>query len=145
MNKIRLVMVVLLGIVGLAAGGCASVGIGGWGSTGPGGHDLTLVGVRLPNGSVVGHSHLHGGATGPVVQVVPPAALIDYWCLNVKRTDVGLGTPDPRINWYIRDLGDGITTFDQISFISSIGQDCKNFPAPTGVWLPLKEGNFKPY
>ena len=51
--------------------------------------------------------------------------------------------PDYRINWYIRDTGDGITNFDQISFISSIGGDCSTFPTDGLFFLPLVKGDFK--
>src|SRR5438874_13407624 len=88
-------------------------GIHGQGSTGPGGYDLTMDAVLTPNGSAHGQATLVGGATGPVVQVVPPSGAIDAWCINVKRTDTDPASGDQRINWYIRDTGDGVTSFDQ--------------------------------
>src|SRR5713226_4288194 len=122
-----------------AAGGAA--GIHGKGSTGPGGYDLALAANSLPNGSAAGHSRLVGGATGPVVQVVPPSGARDFWCVTIRRTDTGDGSGDQRINWYVRDIGDGGTTFDQISFVTSIGGDCTTFPSPLGVFLTLTAGD----
>jgi len=51
--------------------------------------------------------------------------------------------PDYRINCYIRDTGDGITNFDQISFISSIGGDCSTFRTDGLFFIPLVQGDFK--
>src|SRR5947209_19109807 len=56
-------------------------GIHGQGSTGPGGYDLTMDAVLTPNGSAHGQATLVGGATGPVVQVVPPKQV----CKSVAR------------------------------------------------------------
>jgi hypothetical protein len=106
---------------------------------------LLVYGAKLPDGSVIGHAHLHGGADGPVVQVVPPSIARDFWCLNVKRMDDPSSTTDQRINFYVRNSGNGHTGFDQITLLSSIGQDCTNYPTPTGTWLSLKEGDYKPF
>lgn len=128
------------GFVASRAGGAA--GIHGNGSTGPGGYDLTMSAHLTGNGSAHGSSTLVGGATGSVVQVVPPSGMRDFWCVTVQRTDV-----DPSlnalINWYIRDAGDGKTTFDQISFVSSLGGDCTTYPDALGSYLALTSGDFK--
>ena len=115
----------------------------GQGTTGPGGYNLAISAQVTTNG-VTGYANLVGGAAGPVVQIVPPANdSCGCWCINVRRTDVSPAGPDYRINWYIRDTGDGITNFDQIAFISSIGGDCSTFPTDGLLFVPLVEGDFK--
>ena len=116
--------------------------LSGQGSTGPGGYDLTIVVVLLPGNRVRGFTYLVGGATGHVVQAVPPSGQRDFWCINVKRIDTDPNQGDQRINWYIRDVGDGVSSFDQISYITSIGGNCDRFPDPSGVWLTLTQGDF---
>lgn len=48
---------------------------------------------------------------------------------------------DQRWNIYIRDVGDGITTFDQFSFVTGIGIDC-SFPTNDLFFLPVAQGDF---
>ena len=117
--------------------------IAGQGGTGPGGWNLTLD-ARLGSDGASGHSALLGGAAGPVVQVVPPSDdPCGCWCINIKRTDVGPRDGDQRQNIYIRDIGDGITSFDQMSFITSIGGDCSSFATSGLFFLTLGSGNFQ--
>jgi len=115
--------------------------IAGHGSTGPGGYDLA-VSARNANGSL-GHVKLLGGITGPVVEVVPPGEGRDCWCLNVKRTDTSPVDGDQRANVYIRDTGDGASSFDQISFVTSIGSNCNSFATSGLFFLPIIRGDFK--
>lgn len=130
----------------IPAGDLGRVGVGqeirlsGRGSTGPGGLDLTVSARLLPDGSATGYAHLVGGATGDVVGVEPPGGERDFWCVNVRRTDTAPRSGDQRTNFYVRDVGDGRTTFDQISAVSGIGLDCDGSP---GAWLPLVEGGFR--
>lgn len=115
----------------------------GQGSTGLGGYNLNVLAQVTTNGTT-GYANLAGGAAGPVIQVVPPSNdSCGCWCINVRRTDVIPSGPDYRINWYIRDTGDGITNFDQISFISSIGGDCGTFSTDGLFFIPLFQGDFK--
>jgi hypothetical protein len=125
-----------------AAAGSGAAGVNGHATTGAGGWDLTVHATLRPDGSAHGFTRLVGGATGPVVQVVPPAGARDFWCINVVRTDVGI-PGDFRINWYIRDVGDGKTTFDQFQFTSTIGQTCTTLPDPAGGFLSFTQGDFK--
>ena len=124
-------------------GEAQSIKLIGRGSTGPGGYDLTVSVNLLPDGSATGYAHFVGGATGDVIGVEPPSEERDFWCINVRRTDTSTNSGDQRVNIYIRDVGDGRTTFDQISFVTSIGGDCGRFPDPPGVWIPLIEGDFR--
>jgi hypothetical protein len=119
------------------------LGLAGKGSTGEGGYELTISAELTPKGAV-GHTRLIGGATGPVVQVVPPSEdQCGCWCINVQRTDTDPLEGDQRVNWYIRDTGDGKTTFDEISFITSIGGDCSTFSTEGLFFIPLVQGDFK--
>ena len=121
------------------AGDAPTPMISGQGSTGPGGYDLT---VSQNGDGTPGYIELLGGITGPVVQVVPPGEGRDCWCLNIKRTDSSPADGDQRANVYIRDNGDGITAFDQISFITSIGGNCNSFATGRLFFIPLVHGDF---
>ncbi len=117
--------------------------LAGQGPTGPGGYNLTVSAQVTTNGTT-GFANLAGGAAGPVIQVVPPSNdSCGCWCINVRRTDVLPLGPDYRVNCYIRDIGDGITNFDQISFISSIGGDCTTFSTGGLFFIPLVQGDFR--
>lgn len=116
-------------------------GIVGTGTTGAGGYDLSLAALLLPNGKAKGYVVLEGGVRGPVIQVVPPDRSKDHWCITVDRVD-SLPGQNQHANVYIRDKGDGLTTFDSISFVTDIGADCKTYPDTLGVYLDLVEGDF---
>ncbi len=118
--------------------------IAGRGSTGQGGADLTIW-VRLsPDGSATGRARLADGTHGYVVQAVPPSDARDFWCVNVKRTDTEPNEGDQRINCYIRDVGDGKTSFDEIAFVRGVGVDCTTTPNPPWTaWATVTTGGFK--
>jgi hypothetical protein len=131
------------GLHNAAAADSPLLGITGQGSTGPGGYNLT-VSAQVTTTGTTGLVHLVGGATGPVIQVVPPGNDgCACWCINARRTDTLPSDGDQRVNWYIRDTGDGMTTFDQISFITSVGGDCSAFPTSGLFFIPLVQGDFK--
>jgi hypothetical protein len=138
-------LVVMLAALALAGCPPASTDIAGWGSTGTGGWDLTVVALRDSLGNPVGHGHVHDGADGPVVQIVPPSGSANFWCINVKRVDVGEGTPDPRLNIYIEDVGDGKITFDRFQLTSGLSNDCTSLPSPSGTWLTFQHGDFRAF
>jgi hypothetical protein len=50
---------------------------------------------------------------------------------------------DQRANVYIRDTGDGVSSFDQISFVTSIGSNCNSFATASLFFLPITRGDFK--
>jgi hypothetical protein len=117
--------------------------LSGRGTTGPGGYDLTIS-AQLTTTGPTGYVRLVGGASGPVVQVVPPGNdPCGCWCLNVKRTDTLPSDLDARLNVYVRDTGDGITTFDQFTLISSIGGDCNTFSTAEIFFLTFSQGDFQ--
>ncbi len=121
--------------------GPLSTGLVGSGSTGPGGLTLTMAAFLLTTGTATGASTLAGGASGPVIQVVPPSGTNNFWCISVARTDA----PGNTVNWYIRDIGNGVTSFDQISFVTGLSGtvNCTLIPTPLGVFLTLTSGNFR--
>lgn len=138
--------IVLLAALGLSGCPPTPTDIAGWGNSGgTGGWDLTVVALRDSLGNAVGHGHVHGGADGPVVQIVPPSTSANFWCINVKREDVGSGTPDPRLNIYIEDVGDGKITFDRFQMTSGLSNDCTSSPSPSGNWLTFQKGDFKAF
>jgi hypothetical protein len=122
-----------------------AINFSGRGSTGPGGFDLTISARLLPDGSATGYAHLAGGARGEVVGVQPPVFAPpdyygqDFWCVSVRRTDTAPRSGEERVNFYVRDLGDGKTAFDQIS-APKTAQECDWSPRP---WLTLVEGDFR--
>ena len=63
----------------------------GHGSTGSGGWNLTLSAALTPDGAS-GFAHVVGGATGPIVEIVPPNSASGFWLFNVQRTDTGVQT-----------------------------------------------------
>jgi len=112
---------------------------------------LTMAAVTLPNGSSAGHSSLiasvcmPGGdcdAIGPVLQVVAPAGARDFWYITVQRNEPE-AVGDLTINWYIRDVGDGATLFDEVSFITDIGVDCSLLPDPVQAFSAVADGDFR--
>jgi hypothetical protein len=115
--------------------------LAGHGTTGLGGWDLTLD-ANLNLSAATGFASIRGGATGPIVQIVPPNNDPNsFWCINVRRTDTMPADGDQRWNIYIRDIGDGITTFDQFSFVAGIGIDC-SFQTKDLFFLPVAQGDF---
>jgi hypothetical protein len=124
-------------------------GLAGRGLTGFG--TLQISAIVLQDGSVVGHSNLVGkdcmpggdcDAIGPVLQVVPPSYPRDFWCITVERTEAA-AVDDLRINWYIRDVGDGRVSFDEYSIKTDVGVDCSLFPDPSQPLFPLLSGDFR--
>ena len=117
--------------------------LAGQGSTGAGGWDLTIA-AQISASGATGFAHLVGGATGPVTEIIPPTDDPgSFWCFNILRTDTLPVGGDQRTNICIRDIGDGITTFDQVSFVSGIGVHCGSYPTDNLVFLPLVQGDFK--
>src|SRR5215208_5255736 len=103
--------------------------------------ELTISAQLLPDGSATGYASVTGAPTARVVQVVPPSGTRDFWCINVE-----FPTATERINFYIRDIGDGITSFDQIHVAAPgpVEQEitCASAPDPSELTTPPK-GDFK--
>jgi hypothetical protein len=146
----RILLASLLVPIGVGAQGGATgiAGKGEWPNGTPDESSLTLSATLLPNGSAVGYSRGSLGfpqiAIGPVVQVVPPSGAVDYWCINVRPTNVDPSVGDMRLNWYIRDVGDGRSSFDQVTLHPmDVGVDCTTFPNVSGVFETLRSGDFR--
>ena len=79
--------------------------------------------------------------SGPVIEVVPPSTAHPHWCIIANR----LGPPlDPdaiqTVIVWIRDIGDGISTFDLFFF--GAGGSCTREPDPP-FFSPLIAGDYK--
>jgi hypothetical protein len=151
LSKLWSIPVVALTMMALPVAGHADgpPGLVGKGLTGVG--LLQISAVVLHDGSLVGHSNLVGrdcmpggdcDAVGPVLQAVPPSYPRDFWCITVQRTEAA-AVCDLRINWYIRDVGDGRVSFDEYSFKTDLGIDCDLFPDPPQPLSPLLSGDFR--
>jgi hypothetical protein len=140
-GTLTLVLAVVLSLM-VSATSVASpaTGIAGHGNTGgPGGWDPHVSAQLTPSGV---HGLLSlckvGCAEGRVFQIVPPSATSDHWCIAAHRDDA----PGSNVMLYIRDVGDGRTTFDQWSETSTLAPaDCTTFPDPA-QWLTLDSGDF---
>lgn len=103
--------------------------------------DISEAAIEFDDGTVRGRLNIIGGAGGPVAQIVSPSGLIDFWCINVE--DSVLDIPGFLFNLYVKDVGDGKTSFDEISLEAGIGVTCTTNPEPTDPFIPLISGNFR--
>lgn len=88
---------------------------------------VIVVDARSVGGQVDGVATLALGPTGPVREIRPPGDGRDFYCVNIERD----GTPGLRANFYIRDVGDGVTTFDQAAvFAGDPELTCSNGTPP---------------
>jgi hypothetical protein len=73
---------------------------------------------------------------------VPPNDLRDHWCINVE---VSNSEPLEGFNllWYIRDVGDGQTSFDEFGQSGGFGATCASVPDPSGAFRPVYRGDIK--
>jgi hypothetical protein len=111
---------------------------------------LVLNAVRTFSSNVAGNLELAGLSSRagsacpspcPVTGIVPPDATYDHWCIDVTPT-----LPDyfPVVQVYVRDVGDGKTTFDQMAFGGDFVASCQLYPEPSlDVWFTLAAGDFK--
>jgi hypothetical protein len=129
----------------------------GTGGCGSGCYNLDVKAYLSKDGSSTGRvrcgtepSESSGCASGPVIAVVPPASGSHSWCITVRRSDVDTGFPQ-NVDYYIRDIGDGRTSFDEIGAVTGYAEttrsvepvNCQTYPESPGGWLPLTKGNFE--
>lgn len=80
-----------------------------------------------------------GCARGAPFQLVLPSAGRDFYCVAIHRADA----PGNDMAFYIRDSGNGLTSFDAYSWVSGLsGTDCSRFPDPPGAWIALRYGDY---
>lgn len=131
-------LVMLAGVTQIVQVAKTIAGKGTWktasGVAGPQVRELTISAQLLPDGSATGYASVTGGPTARVVQVVPPSGTRDFWCINVE-----FPTATERSNLYIRDIGDGITSFDQIAG----EQETDRIAGLPRQWMTLVSGNFE--
>jgi hypothetical protein len=95
-------------------------------------------------------SRYSGCAEGPVIAVAPPASGSHTWCITARRSDVDPGFPQ-NVNYYVRDVGNGRTPFDDIGTITGGAEptrsvepvNCQTYPDSRGEWIPLTHGDFE--
>lgn len=108
--------------LGTATGIAGAAAAGGW--------QPVVVALQGPAGPAgYGQACFFACGVGTVAQIVPPSGAITHWCVATVR----VGTAG-FLMIYIRDLGDGITTFDQFTFVSALA-NCSAFPVPGGFWF----------
>lgn len=80
-----------------------------------------------------------GARVGNVVELVAPSATYDHWCVNVALDE----TPGFNALLYVRDVGDGQTTVDELGIGGNFGATCVQYPTPGfGFLFPLISGDF---
>ena len=75
------------------------------------------------------------GKAGNIIEIVPPSASYNYWCLASTLDD----QPDVTYLIYINDVPNGK---DLITFNSGPGATCAASPVPPFDWNQLVKGNF---
>lgn len=76
-----------------------------------------------------------------VVGIVPPYGTIDHWCIN------GLVTSEPVLEgynllFYLLDVGDGETTFDELALEGGFGVTCGDIPVPVNEFETVTFGDY---
>jgi hypothetical protein len=97
---------------------------------------LTLA-VTSTGEAVHGYANVRGGLSGKVITMVPPSGPVSHWCVTIVTGD------ELNFLWYIRDIGDGKATFDELSFAAGLGITCVDIPSPTEPFIPLSQGDYK--
>lgn len=101
--------------------------------------ELVISAVRrdgVVNGQVVSPA----GIMGPVVELVPPPGSDNAWCVNISVTNLG-EIEGFNVLVFLRDIGDGRSTFDEINFKGGFGIDCSE--SPILPWETVTSGNFR--
>jgi hypothetical protein len=116
-----------------------------WGGNG----QVTIDARVLPSGQVQGtQTWVDQGFlvfSGPVLEVVPPSTEVDYWCISARVTEpASEGSPPHNTNWYVRDSGDGVTTFDELGNVFGNADDVNcTFHRQVLQLTPVTEGDFQ--
>ena len=122
----------------LMAGG---IGISGTGTNA--GLNLTVTARLAPDGSTNGVIRRIFAPPVLVADIVPPSGGVDYWCVS------GPNPFAPAIsasNVYIRDIGDGKSTFDEVAVAGIQDRstpDCSHSFDPTPHFRTLSQGDYK--
>jgi hypothetical protein len=83
-----------------------------------------------------------GLARTSVVELVSPSGAYPHWCVHVVGQSPAeiLGLD---VLVYIKNIGDGQTTFDEVAIGGQPSANCAAFPAPDGEFVPAITGDFK--
>ena len=97
---------------------------------------------------IQGTVSLHGvvldppGVRGNVIEVVPPSDAYPYWCVGMAPqapSEIqGIG-----VLVYVKNVGDGKTSFDEVSIDAGVGYSCVANPVPALEFIPAVQGDFK--
>ena len=91
------------------------------------------------DGSTSIRGHARNGLSGDVVGLATPSEAYDYWCVNVAVNEI----PGFNFLWYIKDVGDGHSTFDETATNGGFGETCASLPEPAESFAPVGKGDFK--
>lgn len=114
-----------------------AIGVTGGGSTIAGGYYLSVNAHLTPSGAFgTWDSWFYKGT---IDQIMPPSGDRDYFCISGP---ISTGTGE-RMNIYIRNSGNGRTSFDQWQMAAGTAANCQAFPDQLAPWLTLDSGDFK--
>jgi hypothetical protein len=107
---------------------------------------VVLNAVRRADGAVIGVvlTPITGPSDqavlfGEVTELVPPSGTNPYWCVSVPWSE----QPTFVALVYIRDSGDGQSSFDEIAAEGDFGASCAQYPTPNFGTYSLSKGDFK--
>jgi len=116
--------------------------------------DLVIAAILIDKNNIDGVAQIQGsfqvagittfpkGLRGPVVEVVPPEEIHDYWCINTAIDNLQ-GLEGYNVLVYVKDIGDGKTTFDKVAFSDGFGANCIDSPTPSTPFEEVESGNFR--
>jgi len=135
-------------IKALVVGPSITTSLGGFAVLDNNGAELALVAVRYADGTVTGFASgvNPGSLSGPIVELVPPHGTIDFWCANEAVTNVP-ALQGFNFIWYIRDIGNGKKTFDEVGTAGDFNTSCSAQPGPPTSsetpFQPVVQGDFR--
>ena len=106
------------------------------------GSALELTATRHTDGRVTGVWVVPDARIGSPVEVVAPSDQYDWWCVNtVVENEPNL--EGFNIIIYVRDIGNGLTRFDELGTSGGFGINCTSNPSPSRLFQPLQQGDFR--
>jgi len=101
--------------------------------------ELNFAAIEHKDGSTKGYVTFPGGLSGPVVELVAPSETYDHWCVGFEERSIA----NYNVLVYVRDIGDGQTTFDEVAFRDGFGINCVDSPTPAGSFTALDSGDYQ--
>ncbi|MBI2035548.1 MAG: hypothetical protein HYT12_02600 [Candidatus Liptonbacteria bacterium] len=106
--------------------------------------DLTIAAILRGNGEVEGSGDVHGVSLippnfkGRVVELVPPSANKDYWCVNLTLFNASEEFNGFNWLWFVKDLPSG----DMLSFAGDYSLTCAAAGTPTQPFEAITRGGY---